>query len=171
MRSFIRPPQAISGLKSALSGLKSTLSGLKSALSGLESARAVFGQRPRRGRCPVEHRGTFVHPFVRLSERADSRPEKAYLRSDRVNFSPERADFRPERAWGRRTDKRTNKSPPVFYRTSSPSGPLPCFPSLQLTIRQSRATGIADHILPLGDLFFTKTLRKSTPPGPSPFFR
>ena len=24
-----------------------------------------------------------------------------------------------------RTDERTNESPPVFYRTSSPSGPLP----------------------------------------------
>ena len=40
----------------------------------------------------------------------------------------ERVDFRPERTkeqndgW---TDERTNKSPPVFYRTSSPSGPLP----------------------------------------------
>ena len=40
----------------------------------------------------------------------------------------------------------------MFYRTSSPSGPLPCFFSLQFTIMQSRATGIADHILPLGDL-------------------
>ena len=29
---------------------------------------------------------------------------------------------------------------------------LPCFLSLQFTITQSRATGIADHILPLGDL-------------------
>merc|ERR1711911_455967 len=48
---------------------------------------------------------------------------------------------------------RTNESPPVFYRTSSSSGPLPCFPSLQFTFTQSRATGIADHILPLGDLF------------------
>ena len=38
VRSFVRPPQALSGLKSALSGLKSTLSGLKSALSGLKSA-------------------------------------------------------------------------------------------------------------------------------------
>ena len=27
------------------------------------------GQRPRRGRSPVEHRGTFVHPFVRPSVR------------------------------------------------------------------------------------------------------
>ena len=50
------------------------------------------------------------------------------------------------------TNERTNKSLPVFYRTSSPSGPLPCFPSLKYTIMQSRATGIADHILPLGDL-------------------
>ena len=50
------------------------------------------------------------------------------------------------------TDKWANKSPPVFYRTSSPSGPLPCFLSVQFTIMQSRAKGIADHILPLGDL-------------------
>ena len=66
-------------------------------------------------------------------ERADSRPERAYFRPERVDFSPERADFRPERAGGGRTnertdgrtDERTNGSPPVFYRTSSPSGPLP----------------------------------------------
>ena len=53
---------------------------------------------------------------------ADFRPEKA-------DFRPERADFRPERTWGgtdKRTNKQTNKqSPPVFYRTSAPSGPLP----------------------------------------------
>ena len=36
--SFVRPPQALTGLKSALSGLKSTLSDLKSALSSLEFA-------------------------------------------------------------------------------------------------------------------------------------
>ena len=36
------------------------------------------------------------------------------------------ADFRPERAWGdKRMNKRMNESPPVFYRTLSPSGPLP----------------------------------------------
>ena len=50
-----------------------------------------------------------------------------------------------------RTNGRMNESPPVFYRTSSPSGLLPCFPSLKFIIMQSRATGIADHILPLGD--------------------
>ena len=42
----------------------------------------------------------------------------------------------------------------MFYRTSSPSGPLPCYRSLTNTNIQSRATGIADHILPLGDWFF-----------------
>ena len=37
--------------------------------------------------------------------------------------------------------------------TSSPLGPLPCFLSFRFTTMQSRATGIADHILTLGDLF------------------
>ena len=73
-----------------------------------------------------------------MPERADFRPEKA-------DFRPERADFRPERAWGGRTDGRTNEQKsPVFYRTSSPSGPLPCL-SFQFTTMQSRAMGIADH--------------------------
>ena len=54
-----------------------------------------------------------------------------------------------------RTDGMTNESPPVFYRTSSPLGPLPCFLSLHFTITQSRATGIVDHILPSGDLLYT----------------
>ena len=53
-----------------------------------------------------------------------------------------------------RMDGQTNKrKSPVFYRTLSPSGPLPCFPSLRFTIMESRATGIVDHILPSGDLF------------------
>ena len=38
----------------------------------------VFGQRPRRGRCPVEYRGTFVrsfvHSFVRSFVRLFVRP-------------------------------------------------------------------------------------------------
>ena len=41
---------------------------------------------------------------------------------------PERLDFRPEgpdKGGDARTNGRTNESPPVFYRTSSPSGPLP----------------------------------------------
>ena len=48
---------------------------------------------------------------------------------------------------------RTNESPPVFYRTSSPSGLLPCTPSFKFIIVQSRATGITDHILPMGNWF------------------
>ena len=62
-------------------------------------------------------------------ERTDFRPEKADFRPERTDSRPERADFRPERTWGGRTewrtDGRTNEGPPVFYRTSSPSGPLP----------------------------------------------
>ena len=93
-------------------------------------------------------------PFGAAAQKADSRPERADSR-------PERAGFRPKRTWGgRRTEKRTNertneRKSPVFYRTSSPVGPLPCFPSLQFTIMQSRVTGIADHILPWGDLLFS----------------
>ena len=87
--------------------------------------------------------------------RADSRPEGADFRPERVNFRPKSADFKPERAWGNgRRDERMYGSPPVFYRILSPLVPLPCFLSLYFTIMQSRATGIADHILPLGDLFF-----------------
>ena len=60
---------------------------------------------------------------------SDSRPERADFRRERVDFRPERAGFRPERAWGGWTDGwmdgQRNESPPVFYRTSSPSGPLP----------------------------------------------
>ena len=98
----------------------------------------LFGQRPRRGRSPVEHRGTFVRPSVRSfihlwaglrperadfrPERADSRPERADFRPERADlgleradsrperayFRPERVDFRPERAWGGRTNERTD---------------------------------------------------------------
>ena len=60
-----------------------------------------------------------------ISAYSDSRPE-------RVDFRPERADFRAGRTWGwmdQRTDRmrdgQINKSPPVFYRTSSCLGPLP----------------------------------------------
>ena len=47
-------------------------------------------------------------------------------------------------------DGRTKK---VVYKTLSPLGLLPCFLLHQFTIMQIRATGIADHILPLGDWF------------------
>ena len=77
-----------------------------------------------------------------MSKMADVRPENANWKLERADSGPERADFRPERghfrperAWGdKRTegwkDGRTNESHPVFYRTLSPLGPLPCFPSL-----------------------------------------
>ena len=116
-----------------------------------------FGQRPQRGRSSVEHRGTFVclfsHSFfrlfvppLRLSNLKSAFPGLylAFLGLISVPLNL---------FWPKQTNRQTNESPPVFYRTSSPLGPLPCFPSLQFTITQSRATGIADHILPLGDLF------------------
>ena len=71
-------------------------------------------------------------------------------------------------------DGRMNESLPVavFYRTLSPLGPLPCFPSLQFTITQSRAMGIADHILPLGDLFvFWAARLKFQPQGSNPILK
>merc|ERR1712105_522939 len=50
-------------------------------------------------------------------------------------------------------------------------GRCPASPSLQFIITQSRATGIADHILPLGDLFVPLPLSPSPPiplsPSPS----
>ena len=81
----------------------------------------------------------------------DSRPERADFRPERVDFRPERVDFRPERAWGNGWKDGCTKVP-LFYRTLSPLGPLPCFLSLQLTIMQS---SIAEHILPLGDLLIS----------------
>ena len=103
------PPGALSGPKSALSSLKFTLSGLKSALSGFEFAlsglkSALSGMK---------------------SALSDSEPERADFKLERADFGPERADFRSERALGGRMDGRMNESPPVFYRTSSPSGQLP----------------------------------------------
>ena len=65
-------------------------------------------------------------------ERPGLRPEKLDLRPERPNLRSQRPDLRPEGPDGGRnkqineqTNKRKNKSPPVFYRTLSPSGPLP----------------------------------------------
>ena len=85
------------------------------------------------------------------------RPEICSLRPQTcpLRVRTESVDFRPERAWESltgpggmdlRTEERTNKSPPVFYRTLSPLGPLPYFLLFWFTTMQSRATGIADHI-------------------------
>ena len=48
-------------------------------------------------------------------------PERPDLWSQRPNLRPEG----PDGGTNGRTDRRMNGSPPVFYRTSSPSGPLP----------------------------------------------
>ena len=64
-------------------------------------------------------------------ERADLRHERTDLRFERADLGPERAALRPERTGGgeaqtnEQTNKRMDKSPPAFYRTSSSSGPLP----------------------------------------------
>ena len=90
-------------------------------------------------------------------ERLDLRPERLDLRPERLDLRPERPDLRSqcpylrpegpdEGGTNKRTNKQTNeRKSPVFYRTSSPAGPLPCFPSLQFIITQNRATGIADN--------------------------
>ena len=65
--------------------------------------------------------------------------------------------MKSERAWGEgRTNRWTNRRTkvPCVLQDFAPLRPLPCFPSLQFAIMQSRATGIADHTLPLGDLLF-----------------
>ena len=63
-------------------------------------------------------------------ERLDLRPERLDLGTERLDLRPERLDLRPEGpdeggGTDKRTNEQTNESPPVFYRTSSPSGPLP----------------------------------------------
>ena len=47
---------------------------------------SFFGQPSQRGQSPVEHRGTFVRPFVRPSVWAE--------------FGSKRADVRPKASWG-----------------------------------------------------------------------
>ena len=123
-----RTPQTLSGLKSVLSDLNSALSGLKSALSALESA--LSGLKS----------ALSCLKFTLLGLKSALSDLESALSGLKSGWTDGR------------TDGMTNESPPVFYRTSSPLGPLPCFPSLHITIMQSRATGIADHILPLGDL-------------------
>ena len=56
-------------------------------------------------------------------ERLDLRPERPDSRSQRPDLRPEGPDEGGANEW---TNERTNESPLVFYRTSSPLGPLPC---------------------------------------------
>merc|ERR1711989_230454 len=47
---------------------------------------------------------------------------------------------------------------PVFYRTSSPLGPLPCLlPNCHFNV-DGQSKGTADHLLPLGDWFLLSFL-------------
>ena len=59
-----------------------------------------FGQRPRRGRSPVEHRGTFVRHSIRSSVRSSPpgplRPEICPLRPKICHLRPEICPLRPE---------------------------------------------------------------------------
>ena len=62
------------------------------------------------------------------TERTDFRPDREDFSPERIDFRPDRADFRPGGTDGqtdKRMNERTNESPPVFYRTSSPLGLLP----------------------------------------------
>ena len=74
--------------------------------------------------------------------------------SARADFRPERTDFR---SWGERTEKRTNKrtnerKSPCFLQDIDPFRAAALLPLTPFHNHASRATGIADHILPLGDL-------------------
>ena len=61
------------------------------------------------------------------------RPDRSDFKPERPDLRPERPDLRPERLGGggrmneptKEQMNRRTKVPPVFYRTSSPSGPLP----------------------------------------------
>ena len=145
-----------SGLLSGLSGLKSGLSGLKSGLLGLKS-NLLPQIRPLKPQISylilksVLYGLSSLDPALPRLKLAHSSPQLALW----PYISPLTPEIQPKRMDGW-TNERANKSPSVFYRTLSPSGPLPCL-SFQITTMQSRATGIADHVLPLGDLFFFRT--------------
>ena len=78
---------------------------------------------------------------------------KAQISTPRLKFQPQ-GQIPASELKIPASQTQSSRSPPVFYRTSSPLGPLPCLPSPTIINIQSRATGIADHILHLGDWFF-----------------
>ena len=137
------PPSRFSGLKSALSGLKTAFLGLKSVLSELKLALAGLkyglsglnsALRPRI--C------AFRPPIYSLGLQITYlRPETSPLRLQIDLIRPQTSPLSP-----------------------SASGLLPCFPSFLFTTLQSRATGIADHILPLGNLFYYNEILGLTAP-------
>ena len=138
----------------------------QSCNENIETA-SPFGQRTRRGRCPIEQRGEFsVRPSVRTNERTSERtsvrtspegpappgpqplgplqaPAPRPLETlprpqppcSRPPASPFQAHLPLESPCPPRTD---GKFTPLFYRTSSPSGPLPC---LNFSILKKTAQG------------------------------
>ena len=143
----------VTGLKGQISGLRGQIQGLRGQISGLRGQ--ILGLRGQ------------ISGLRGSEERADGRTQ---IRPLMLQSSALRLQIRPDGHLSLRKaftleglqsahyssssmfSGRTNKSLLVFYRTLSPLGPLPCFPSLLFTITQSGASGIADHILPLGDL-------------------
>ena len=120
-----------SKLKSQLQGLNPSLEAqfptlrLKSQLLRLNPSHEAQVLAWRLKSQPGDTNPSLNAKFQPTGQIPDSRPERTDFRPERVNFRPERADFRSERAWGDertdgRTDRMTNESRPVFYRTSSP---------------------------------------------------
>ena len=112
----------------ALSDLQSALTGLKSVLSDLKPA--LLG----------------LKSTISDLKSALSGLKSTLLGPPRPTISPLRPHISPK---DERTDERK------FYRTLTSWGLLPCFLLLQSTIMLSSAPRIADHVLPLGDLFNT----------------
>ena len=73
----------------------------KTGYTGQDGAPGVFGQRPRRGRSPVEHRGTFVRSSVRSCVPPSLRP----LRPQIWPLRPQIRPLRPQ-IWSLRAQNR-----------------------------------------------------------------
>ena len=153
---------------------------------------SLFGQRTRRGRCPIGQRGEFsVRPYVRTNERANERPSGRPLRVQPPPDPSPSALSRPqpprpletlprpqlpcsrppatplplspgpclplESPCPPRTD---GKFTPLSYRTSSPSGPLPCL-NFSILKRWPRASNSQQYPLPCCAHFrFPKCVRQ-----------
>ena len=144
----------LSGLKSGLSGLQSGLSGPQSGLSGLSGLKpGLSGLKPGlSGLKPGLSGFKTGHSILEISPPSPCKPQISPPRPwiSRLSLKIALSDFESVL---KGLSGRTKESPPVFYRTSFPSGG-PCFPSLKFSIMQSRAMGNADHILPLGDWLY-----------------
>ena len=112
----------------------------------------VKEEQVAQGQCVVSDTRCPACMIVKWSERKQgSGPEQTWNLPSQAWNLPSQAWNPPSQAlnlWGQisglrgpggngRRNERMNESPPVFYRTSSPSGPLPCFLSLHFTIMQA----------------------------------